>query len=96
MVLPQNGGVTVASSGAHPDDVVHWLLPTGRTWQSIVAGYVGLVALLVWPLGPLAVGFGIWALLASRAGHGHGRARAVFGIVAGVIGCAVGLLAIVL
>jgi hypothetical protein len=61
---------------------VHWLLPTGRSWQSIVAGYVGLFALLIWPLGPFAIWFGLWALRKGSTG-GHGRGRAVFAVVVG-------------
>ncbi|WP_239068829.1 DUF2510 domain-containing protein [Cellulomonas pakistanensis] len=68
--------------GARPGDPVHWLLPTGRSWQSIAAGYVGLLALLVWPLGPVAVWLGLWAIRRGRVG-GHGRGRAVFAVVVG-------------
>ncbi|MET0434142.1 MAG: hypothetical protein ABW025_08235, partial [Cellulomonas sp.] len=71
-----------ARLGAGPGDAVHWLLPTGRSWQSIVAGYVGLFALLIWPLGPFAVWFGLWGLRRARTG-GHGRGRAVFAVVVG-------------
>ncbi len=28
-----------------PGEVAHWLVPVGRSWQSITAGYVGLVSL---------------------------------------------------
>lgn len=68
--------------GAGPRDPVHWLLPTGRSWQSIVAGYLGLFALLIWPLGPFAVWLGLWAIRKGGAG-GHGRGRAVFAVVVG-------------
>jgi hypothetical protein len=71
-----------ARVGAGPRDPVHWLLPTGRSWQSIVAGYVGLFALLIWPLGPFAIWFGLWGLRRARTG-GHGRGRAVFAVVVG-------------
>ncbi|WP_454050327.1 DUF2510 domain-containing protein [Cellulomonas sp. Marseille-Q8402] len=70
--------------GESPRDPVHWLVPTGRSWQSIVAGYVALLALLVWPLGPVALGLGLWAMRRGNAG-GHGRGRAVFAIVVGVL-----------
>jgi hypothetical protein len=73
--------------GADPRDPVHWLLPTGRSWQSIVAGYVALFALVIWPLGPVALGFGVWALRRGRLG-GHGRGRAVFAIVVGALATA--------
>ncbi|HEY0187923.1 MAG TPA: DUF2510 domain-containing protein [Cellulomonas sp.] len=81
--------------GAHPSDPVHWLLPTGRSWQSIVAGYLGLLALVVWPLAPFAIGLGCWALQRGRHG-GHGRGRAVFAIVAGAIGCGLALWVLVI
>ncbi|MCG7284842.1 DUF2510 domain-containing protein [Cellulomonas sp. ACRRI] len=82
-----------ARLGAGPRDPVHWLLPTGRSWQSIVAGYVGLVSLLIWPLGPVAIGFGLWAVRRGAAG-GHGRGRAVFAVVVGT--AATGLLTFLL
>ena len=82
-----------ARLGAGPRDPVHWLLPTGRSWQSIVAGYVGLLALLIWPLGPFAIWFGLWAVRRGAVG-GHGRGRAVFAVVVGT--AATGLLAYLL
>jgi uncharacterized protein DUF2510 len=69
--------------GAEPNDAVHWLLPTGRTWQSIAAGYVALFALVLWFLGPVALGLGLWALSASSRTGAHGRGRAIFAIVVG-------------
>lgn len=71
--------------GADPSDPVHWLLPTGRTWQSIAAGYVALLAMFLWFLGPVAVGLGIWALTASRKSGAHGRGRAIFAVVVGTL-----------
>lgn len=70
---------------AGPDQAVHWLLPVGRSWQAVVAPYLGLVGLLVWVLAPVAVWFGIWAIRRAAAG-GHGRGRAWFAIVTGVLG----------
>ena len=74
-----------ARLGAEPTDPVHWLIPTGRTWQSIAAGYVALFAIVVWFLGPIALGLGVWALKASQQGGAHGRGRAIFGIVVGAL-----------
>lgn len=71
--------------GHDPSDPVHWLIPVGRSWQSIAAGYVGLIGLLVFPIAPFAIWLGIWALMCARRG-GHGRGRAIFGILTGVIG----------
>lgn len=82
-------------SGGHPRDAVHWLVPTGRTGSAIAAGYLGLFALGIWPLGPVAVGFGIWALRTTRASSRHGAGRAWFAIVAGVL-ATVGMLLLLL
>ena len=72
-----------APIGSSPADPVHWLLPTGRTWQSIAGGYVALFAIVLWFLGPVALGLGLWALSASSKGGAHGRGRAIFAIVVG-------------
>jgi hypothetical protein len=82
---PQVSTLTPGSTGGHPGDVVHWLLPTGRTWQSIAAGYVALFAMVIWILGPVSLFLGVWALNASAHGGRHGRGRAVFAIVIGVL-----------
>jgi len=75
--------------GFSPSDRLHWLIPIGRSWQAITAGYVGLVALVIWPLGPVAIVFGLWAM--SRARHGgHGRGRALFAIIVGTAVTALG------
>ncbi|WP_277949586.1 DUF2510 domain-containing protein [Cellulomonas sp. WB94] len=74
---------SMATSG--PSDAVHWMLPVGRSWQSITAGYVGLLSLGIWVLGPVAIWLGIWAILKARTG-GHGRGRAVFAIITGTLG----------
>jgi len=68
-----------------PSSPVHWMLPVGRSWQSIVAGYLGIFSLVIWVLGPLSIAFGVWALVRAGSG-GHGRGRAVTGIVGGAIG----------
>ncbi|VTR77465.1 DUF2510 domain-containing protein [Cellulomonas hominis] len=83
-----------ARSGPGPREALHWVLPVGRSWQSIVAGYVGLLGLGIWVLGPFAIWFGLWALRRASTG-GHGRGRAVFGIVAGTVGTALMVLTVV-
>jgi len=83
-----------ASPGGQPSDPLHWVIPVGRSWQSILAGYLGLFGLVIWVLAPAAVGFGAWAMVVGRTG-GHGRGRAVFGIVTGVLGTAFGLIYLV-
>lgn len=67
-----------------PSGALHWIVPVGRSWQSIVAGYVAILALFVWPVGPVALGLGIWALARARQG-GHGRGRAVFAVIVGSV-----------
>src|SRR3954463_4804040 len=74
-----------APEGQHPDSVAHWLLPLGRSWQSILAGYLGLFSILLIPA-PAAVIFGIWGLVVAKKQGSHGRGRSIFGIVAGSIG----------
>ena len=72
-----------ASAGSDPSDPLHWLVPTGRTWQSIAAGYLALFAIVIWILGPFALGLGVWALKASDQNGAHGRGRAIFAIIVG-------------
>lgn len=74
-----------AGFGASPASVSHWILPTGRSWQSIAAGYVGLFAVVAWFLGPVALGLGVWALVKASRDGSHGRGRAVFGAVVGAL-----------
>ena len=76
------------------DEALHWILPVGRSWQSVVAGYLGIVALFVWVLGPVAILLGVLGLRQARTG-GRGSGRAWFAIVAGVLGCIFGLLYLV-
>ena len=80
-----------AAVGASPSDPMHWILPTGRSGASIAAGYVGLVSLVIWVLGPVAVGLGIWGLRKASTG-GHGSGRSIFAIVTGLIGSVFGLI----
>ena len=82
--------VPVPPVGSDPRDAMHWMLPLGRTGQSITAGYLGLFGLFIWPLAPFAIGFGIWALAASKRTGLHGRGRAIFGIITGVVGTLIG------
>ena len=70
--------------GESPAGAVHWLLPTGRCWQSLVAGYVALFALVLWPLGPVALGLGVWALVRASRDGSHGRGRSIFAVVVGL------------
>jgi hypothetical protein len=71
--------------GESPASAAHWLLPTGRSWQAIAAGYVALFAIVIWPLGPVALGLGIWALRQASKQRSHGRGRAVFAVAVGIL-----------
>jgi hypothetical protein len=77
-----------AQAGGSPPDPLHWVLPVGRTWQSIAAGYVALFATLAWFLGPVALWLGVAALRACAAGKGRGRGRAYFAVVVGSLSTA--------
>lgn len=79
------------SGSSGPGSAMHWIVPVGRSGVSIAAGYVGLLALVIWPLAPVAIGLGIWGLRKARSG-GHGSGRCIFAIIAGVIGCLLGVL----
>lgn len=86
-MLPQHRYEPVAQPGfgAAPSSVAHWMLPTGRSWQAISSGYIALFAIVIWPLGPVALLLGIWAIVRASRHGGHGRGRAVFAIVVGAI-----------
>ena len=71
--------------GESPASVVHWVLPTGRSWQAIASGYVALFAIVLWPLGPVALGLGVWALRRASRQRSHGRGRAIFAIAVGAL-----------
>ena len=81
-----------AGLGTSPADPVHWLLPTGRSGWSIASGYVALFALVVWPLGPVALALGVAGLRQSARTGTHGRGRAWFGILVGALATLVCLL----
>jgi hypothetical protein len=61
------------------------LLPVGRSPWAILAGYAGLVSVLL-VFAPFALLFGILAVRdINRHPEKHGLGRAIFGIVMGVI-----------
>ena len=71
---------------------MHWILPTGRSWETIAAGYLGLVSLFTFFLGPFAIALGVLGLRAASRQGSHGRVRAIFGIVSGSIGTLIAIL----
>ena len=82
---------SVSGGGEQPSDPLHWVVPAGRSWQTIAAGYVGLISLLAFPLGPVAIALGVFGLRAASRQGSHGRGRAIFGIVTGCIGSLLGI-----
>jgi hypothetical protein len=69
--------------------IEHAVIPTDRSALAIVAGYLGLFALVVVPA-PLALLVGVLALLdLRRRPHLLGRGRAWFGVVTGAVGTVV-------
>jgi hypothetical protein len=67
------------------DALVRALLPVGRSPMAIIAGYLGLVSILLIPA-PFALITGILAVMDIRKNpKTHGMGRAIFGIVIGGI-----------
>lgn len=78
--------VARAARPAGEDPVMRMILPVGRSAWAIAAGYLGLFSLLVIPA-PFALATGLLALHDIRSDPTkHGKGRAIFGIVMGVLG----------
>ena len=74
---------------------IRMALPVGRSGWAIAAGYAGLFALVIVPA-PLALllgGIAIWHLRNNPKKYGWGRA--IFGFVAGLVGTAVLIFAMI-
>jgi hypothetical protein len=82
-------------TGEEPSDPLHWVVPAGRSWQTIAAGYVGLVTIFTFFPGPIAIGLGVLGLRAARRQGSHGRGRAIFGIVTGCLGTFVAIMIVI-
>jgi hypothetical protein len=68
------------------DPALRLLLPVGRSWIAIAAGYAGLFAIICFPA-PIALGLGIWAVRdLKKHPDKRGMGRAVFAIVMGSLG----------
>lgn len=77
------------------DAAMRLLLPMGRSGWALAAGYLGLFSILLLPA-PFAVVTGILAIRDIRQHTDkHGMGRAIFGIIAGVLGT-IALLALAL
>ena len=62
------------------------MLPVGRSWVAILAGYAGLCALVIYPA-PIALALGVLAVLHLRRHRElHGLGRAIFAIATGLLG----------
>ena len=67
------------------DAGLHYVIPVNTSGLAIAAGYVGLISVLCFPA-PVALILGILALRQlNRNPKLHGRGRAIFAIVMGVI-----------
>lgn len=81
------GGAIVAAQQTpdQPSGALRILLPVGRSGYAIMAGYLGLFAVLG-IFAPFAILFGILGILDIRKNKDkHGMGRAVFGIAMGAI-----------
>jgi hypothetical protein len=91
-----NASVTVPSQAPPPlatskritsqsDAAMRILLPVGRSGYAIVAGYLGLVSILL-VFAPFALIFGILGIRdISNNSEKHGMGRAIFGVVMGAL-----------
>ncbi len=85
---PAHDAVAPPSAAAPTDHGVamRMLLPVGRSGWSIVAGYLGLFALIIFPA-PLALVAGVLAFRdLKKHPEKHGRGRALFGLLMGILG----------
>jgi hypothetical protein len=77
------------------NDPLRFIIPIGRSWVAILAGYAGLFSVLILPA-PFALMLGIAAVLHIRAKPERlGMGRAIFAIATGAIGTVVLLLILV-
>lgn len=67
------------------DAGMRMILPVGRSPLAIIAGYLGLFSIIIFPA-PLALVFGILAVIDIKKNpKKHGMGRAIFGIIMGAI-----------
>jgi hypothetical protein len=69
------------------DPAMRWLIPIDRSGWAIAAGYLGLFSFFGGFLGPVAVIVSIVAIRdIKKHPDRHGMGRAIFGLIAGIIG----------
>ena len=77
------------------DAVMRMIIPVGRSIWAIIAGYLGLISVLLIPA-PFALATGIVAVLdIMHNPKKHGMGRAIFGIVMGVLGTLAGIVTLI-
>jgi hypothetical protein len=82
---PPTHAMPQPAAGAPADPALQYVMPVGRSGFAIVAGYLGLFAVLLVPA-PFAVVFGVLALREiRRRPELLGKGRAWFGIVMGLL-----------
>jgi hypothetical protein len=70
---------------------IRMLIPIGRSGWAIAAGYLGLFSVLVLPA-PIALFCAIMAIREMRSDkRKHGMVRAIFGLIMGILGTALGV-----
>src|SRR5215210_3804494 len=76
-----------APPGLGDDAGVRMLLPVGRSAWAIVSGYCGLLSLLCWLLGPVAILTGVMAIRDMKIHpERHGMGRVITGFILGGVG----------
>jgi hypothetical protein len=89
--IPYAARASLASQFPPPPDLgesagMRMLLPVGRSGLAIAAGYLGLFSFLVIPA-PIALIISVLAIRdIKRNPKIHGMGRAIFGLVAGILG----------
>ncbi len=85
-VWPWERSAPERTSAAAQNPALRMLVPIGRSWLAILAGYLGLFSLLLVPA-PFAIVAGVAALRELKRNPAlYGKGRAWFGIVAGSVG----------
>lgn len=82
-VAGSSGAAAAPATDLGQDAGMRLLLPVGRSALAIVAGYLGLISVLVLPA-PFALIVGVLAIVdIRRHPEKHGMGRAIFGVVMG-------------